>query len=98
MQLVAGDREQMTADAVDVERNLSCGLHCVGVERDSRLCRNFADGLYGLKDTRFVVRHDHGNQPSVRTKGLADVIRVDYAVSVHRHERDRTSHFLEAAY
>ena len=83
MHLVSGDGEQIAADALDIDRDLACRLHRVGVEVDIGLGGDFADLFDRLQHAGFVVGHHDGDQPGIRPQRSADVVGINLAAAVH---------------
>src|SRR5438132_401120 len=77
--LVAGDREQVAANLLYVDRHLPCGLYSVGMKIDIDLSGDFCDFLDWLQHAGFVVRHHDRYQLGVLTEGAANVIGMNEA-------------------
>ncbi len=95
VQLVAGDRKQITTDALYFYRYLPCRLYCVGVEIYVGFGGNFANLFDGLQDAGFVVRHHDGNELRVRTESPANVIGIDQATTIDGNVGDFASDGFE---
>ena len=84
--LVRREREQVDAQAVDVEVERAGRLHGVGVEGDARVvrlddARDLGDRLDGAD---LVVGVHDGDQGRVGAQGAREVVGVDEALAVDR--------------
>ena len=91
IEFVASNREQIDAEFVDLCRDLSDRLRCVGVKTDAMLTRNRADFLDRLDGADLVVRVHDADQDRLRRDGAAHILRIDPARPVHRQVSDRAA-------
>ena len=82
--LVAGDGEQITADLLDVDRELSGCLNGISVEVNVGLGGDLADLFDRLDCSGLVVGHHEGDELGVGPEGAADVGGIDDAVAAYR--------------
>ena len=85
---MSGDRKQIAADALYIDRNLARRLHRVGMEVDIGFGGDFADLFDRLQHTGFIVGHHDGDEPGIRPQRAANVVRIDQAPAVHRNVGD----------
>ena len=92
---MCGQRGEVDIHFIDVERDLTCGLHCIRMEQDATLTSDLADLLDLLNDADFIVgRHDR-DQNRFSRDGLAQIIKVHHSFSVHGQERNPESLLLQ---
>jgi len=88
VELVSGDAEQMAADGLDVDGDLSGSLHRVGVEGDLGFGGDFSDGFDGLDDAGFVVGHHDADELCVGLEGAVNIEGIDDAGGGNGKEGD----------
>jgi hypothetical protein len=85
---VRGEAEQVDAQVVDVEREVGAGLDGIGVEEDAAPPADGADLGDRLDGADLVVGVHDRDKGRVLVDRRVDLLRVDPAVSVNRHDRD----------
>src|SRR3974390_3656529 len=95
MNLVAGNRERVAGDSVDVDRDLGSGLHRIGVETYAGFGGDPSDFFDGLQGSGCVVRHHDGDQLRVGTEGATHIGGIDETAAVDGHDGDFTANFFE---
>ena len=89
--LVAGDGHRGEAGGVEVDRDLTEGLHRVGMQRDAELLCHVGEFADRQDRADLVVGPHHGGQGDVvgvAGDGLTQSVRVDPAVRVDREVLD----------
>ena len=71
---------------IDVERNTSEGLNCVGMKIGSNLVCCMCKRTYGLHNTGFVVCTHYRNQRNIAPKHIAEHVEMNRTVSIYRDE------------
>src|ERR1700751_5891237 len=85
---VRGDAEQIHGEAIHVERELPCRLHCVAVKINVSFGGDAADFLDGLNCSEFVIRVHHGDKNCFGAQRAADFIGIDDARAPDRNVGD----------
>ena len=88
VQLVGGNREQVDAESLYVDRQLSHGLGGVAVEEDVPFPADGADLVQGLHGADLVVGRHNGNEHGVVADLVRDGFRFDASVTVYRQDGD----------
>ena len=88
VELVGRDREQVEAIAREVDGEVACGLHGVGVEERAALADGAADVTHGLHRAHLVVGVHDGDEARVVAKGHLHGRDAHDAVGVGAHEGD----------
>src|SRR4051812_34180660 len=73
MHLVAGESEEIAANSLYVQRNLSGGLYRVRMEVDVGLLRDPAYLAHWLQHSRFVVRRHYGDKLCSQGKSAPNI-------------------------
>ena len=97
VELVAGEREKVHAEVVDSRFDLADRLCRVGMEEDPMLAgdpRRLRDRLDGAN---LVVGVHEADEDRIASNRLADIVGVDEAKAIDRHERDRRAEPFEEA-
>src|SRR6059058_1651463 len=84
---MAGSGEQMTADFVDINRQVAEALGRVNEIPKAALGGKLADSLHRLDGASDIGSMGQRNQLRPRRDGSADVVRINIAVSVTRDVR-----------
>ena len=92
---MSGNREQVTADLVYVDRGLPGCLHSIGVEIDIGLGSDLANFLDRLHHSGFVVGGHDRDQLCIGPQGSLHVGGVDQATAIHRNRSDLNATLLQ---
>ena len=95
VQLVTGNRQQVAANPVHIQRHLGRRLHGIRMEQDPGFRRNLANCLHRLEYAGFVVRHHHRDQLRIRTQRPPHIFPIDPTLAVHRNVRHRATHLFQ---
>ena len=87
--------EEVRAQALDGQRQLSGALHSVGMKVNVRLCRDAPDFCDGLYRAQFVIGVHHGDEHRFRPQRPARVFRVHRSCAAHRQVGNRHALALE---
>jgi hypothetical protein len=95
VELVTSDGQQIDAEFVDLGRDFSHRLRCIGMDTDPALPRDRADFLDRLDGADLVVGVHDADQDRLRSDGATHVVRIDATCPVHRKVSDRTAQLLD---
>jgi len=92
MELVRGNREQITTDLLHIDGHLASGLYRVGMEINVSLSGNATNLLDRLEHAGFIVCHHDRNELGVWTQRTLQLIGIDQSATINR----QVSHFRPA--
>src|SRR6266851_2047920 len=95
IKLVPGERQQIHAQRVDVDRELPCGLHRVGMKVHVGVSGDAADFLKWLHRAQLVVGVHHGNQRGFLAKSAAQRLWRNDSLPVDGQVGDRYTLLLK---
>src|SRR5260370_41677066 len=84
VQFVAGKGEEIHSQCVDVNRDLTGGLHGIRVEIDVGFGGDAADFFKRLHGTEFVVGVHDGDEHGFRPDGAAKILDVNLSLAIGR--------------
>src|SRR5207253_8441535 len=87
VQLVPGDRQQIDAEVVHFDGNLAERLGGVGVQQDAAGTAECGDLVDRLEGADLVLGVHDADQRGPAVNRRTDVVRVNAAVAVDRHDR-----------
>ena len=93
--LVAGHREEVHAQFLDVGRDLSHGLRRVRVERDACLTSDGGDLGDRLDRSHLVVGVHDRDEDGPGCDRLPHIVRIHHPVPIHRQDRHPRAKFLQ---
>src|ERR1700719_4673836 len=85
---VRGDAEQIHAELIHAERELSCRLHCVAVKINVSFGGDAADFSNRLNCSDFVIRVHHADKDCFGTQCAANFVGIDYPCASDRNIGD----------
>ncbi len=89
--LVSADRVQVDAEFLDVERDLACGLHAIGMEQNSSVASDSRNLMNRLDHAQLVIHVHHADQFRVGTDRRAHGFRVHHAACCPPERMSRTA-------
>ena len=87
MELVGRDAQHVDAHSLDVDGDMPCALHGVGMEERARLMSQPCRLLEGLHGSHLVVYRHEAHSAHIRSHGLSDVFHRHNALAVRRKQR-----------
>jgi hypothetical protein len=84
IKFVRSQREQIHVQFVHVERERSCGLHGVGMERHAARAADRAQLSQRLDRADLIVCIHDRDQHRIRADGCAQVVGGDHTIAIHR--------------
>ena len=88
VKLVAGDREQVAADFVDVDWNLSRRLNSIGMKIHVDFRRNLSDLCHGLHNASLIICEHDRDQLGIRSDRAPHVVGIHHPAAIHRNVGD----------
>ena len=85
---MSGNRKQVAANALYVDRNFPRRLYCVRMEVHIGFGGDFADPFDRLQDSGFIVGQHDGDEPGVWPQGATNIVRINQALAVDRNIGD----------